>query len=110
MGTTNFTVDPLGKVWPCHIMCNNSEPLGILGEEWGVMRNRYEKGFGAKIKKSLFSECKTCFLKEYCSMCPIAWKQRGGEANPIKSQCELDRKAYLTALKLSLINQREKNA
>lgn len=102
LGISNFTIDAKGKIWPCHILCNKSEPIGIVGENWELIKNRYNEGLGKYLKKSNFSDCKICFLQAFCTSCPIAWKRNSGKMSPIKSQCELDRKAYLTAFRIAL--------
>jgi len=107
LGTSNFTVDTQGKIWPCHILCNKSEPIGIIGERWDLIKRRYNESLGKYIKKSCFLDCKTCFLQDFCTSCPIAWKRDNGKMSPIKPQCELDRKFYLTAFRMALKSQKE---
>jgi len=106
LGISNFSIDANGKIWACQILCNKTEPLGNINENWDLIMNRYKEGLGSKLKKSLFKECKDCFLNKYCTACPIAWQRRTNKFAPYKEQCELDRKAYLTALRLSLVLQK----
>ncbi|MEK7232434.1 MAG: SPASM domain-containing protein [Elusimicrobiota bacterium] len=102
LGVGNFSVDTRGRIWPCHILCNKGEPLGTIADDWGVIANRYKSGMGKDLKKSKFPECGSCFLKDYCTGCPMAWQRNNGRMAPNSSQCETDRRAYLTAFRLSL--------
>jgi radical SAM protein with 4Fe4S-binding SPASM domain len=106
-GVRNFTVDARGKIWSCHTLCNNSEPLGTIGEDWGTITKRFEVSLGSKLRKSVFPDCRTCFLRGYCTSCPVAWQRINGEMAPNHSQCEMDRKAYLTVFRMSLETQEE---
>lgn len=107
LGRNNFTVDAEGRVWPCQMVCGKSEPIGAITEDWMVIRGRFEAGPGKDFKKSNFSDCGACFLREYCTSCPLAWEKESGRPAPVRTQCEMDRKVYLTAFIMNFKNQKK---
>jgi len=109
LGVSNFTVDARGKVWACQILCNKTTPLGTITNNWDSIKKRFESGMGKMLRKSNFPACRNCFLKEYCTQCPIAWQRDKGNMSPIESQCQMDRRAFFTACRLSLILQKDES-
>jgi uncharacterized protein len=110
LGRSNFTVDAVGRVWSCQLAHGRTEPIGRAGDDWGGIRDRFEAAEGKAFRKSNFSGCRECFLKEYCTSCPLAWPKTGGAPSPLKEQCGIDRAAYLTAFRLNFKMQRNEEA
>lgn len=105
MGVRNFTVDARGRVWPCQVLCNKSESLGSIADGWESIAQRFTAGLGKSLRKSNFKDCRSCFLKDYCTSCPVSWPKAEGGMSPSGPHCEADRRAYFTAFRHSLETQ-----